>query len=301
MRGTKPYILASLGMILLLLAGCAPAAPAADSPSPVEAPTDIPTLPAESSPTSAPEAAPTTPAEPAAPSLSLPAGALTIVTLGDSLTAGDGDETGLGGYPPRLLQLIEAQRPGSQIINLGHSGWTSGDVINGVNGEAPQLGPALAAQPQLALVWIGSNDLWYLYEYGPEPMTAEAEQQDLTAYESNIDAILRELTGAGAKVYLALLDDQSKRPVVANPPNPAEPAFTATTSADLTRMSAHILAYNEILQRKAAEYGAVTVDFYQTTIFTDPATLYGDGNHPNPTGYDQITQLWFAAIEPALK
>jgi lysophospholipase L1-like esterase len=131
-------------------------------------------------------------------------------------------------------------------------------------------------------------------------MTAEAEQQDLAAYEANVDTILGQLTSHGLVVYIALLDDQSKRPVVANPPNPAEPAFPATTTADLALMSAHIHDYNEIIARKAGQYGATTVDFYHTTIFTDPATLYDDGNHPNEAGYDQIAQIWFAALEPGL-
>lgn len=295
MNRKKIDIPASLIISMLLLISCTPAVSATDSPN------EFPAIQVESSPTP-PPGIPSAPAELASPKPpSLPGGAVTITTLGDSLTEGQGDDSGLGGFPPRLQTLVETLRPGSQIINFGHSGWTSGDLINGVNGEPAELGAALEAKPQLALVWIGSNDLWYLYEYGPEPMTIEAEQQDLAAYEANLETILRELTGAGAKVVIALLDDQSKRPVVANPPNPAEPAFTATTADDLARMSAHVSAYNEIIQRKAAEYGATTVDFYHTTIFSDPATLYSDGNHPNTTGYEHIAQTWFAAIEPLLK
>jgi len=54
--------------------------------------------------------------------------------------------------------------------------------------------------------------------------------------------------------------------VAANPSNPAEPAFPATTPGDLARMSTHVQAYNEIIRRKAAQYGAATVDFYNTDI-----------------------------------
>ncbi len=89
--------------------------------------------------------------------------------------------------------------------------------------------------------------------------------------------------------------------MVAAPPNPAKPAFTSTTADDLAHMSAHITAYNEIIRRKAAEYNAVSVDFHDTDIFTNPATLYDDGNHPNSSGYEQVAQIWFAALEPYLK
>jgi lysophospholipase L1-like esterase len=233
------------------------------------------------------------------PAATLLPGALTIVALGDSLTAGDCDDSGLGGYPGRLQALIDPLRPGTRVSNLGHSGWTSGDLANVVNDETSEIARAIAAHPNVALVWIGSNDLWALYEYGPEPMTAAAESTDLADYETNVDQILSQLTSHGATVFVALLDDQSKRPTVAHP-NPAEPAFPATTQADLARMSAHIKAYNELLRRKAAQYNGGTVDFSTTKIFTQAATLCDDGNHPNPTGYDQIAAIWFAALQPHL-
>ena len=260
-------------------------------------------VPSYAEPSSAPvstEPASTGPASTAVAAPTLPPGALAIAALGDSLTAGDCDDSGLGGYPGRLQTLVAGHRPGSRIVNLGRSGWASADLINGVNGEASQLTRAIAAHPAAALVWIGSNDLWNLYEYGPEPMTAAAEQADLSAYEDNIDKIVSRLTGAGAVVFVALLDDQSKRPVVAHP-NPTEPAFPGTTAADLVRMAAHINAYNDIIRRKAAQYAATTVDFYDTTIFTDAATHCGDGNHPNNAGYDLVARIWFAALEPRLK
>ena len=292
-----------LAVFLLFACACSISGRATPMPTSVEdnAPVSETDAPPDAEPASEEPTVAEAPTQAPAAANPLPAGALSIVSLGDSLTQGDGDETGLGGYPPRLQTLIEAVRPGSQVLNLGRSGWASIDVINGLNGDPSQLDAALAAKPQLATVWIGSNDLWYLYEYGPEPMTDEAEQADLQAYETNIDTILNKLTVSGAKVFIALLDDQSKRPVAANPPNPAEPAFSATTADDLARMSKHVDAYNEIIRRKAAQYGAVTVDFFNTDIFTNPATLYSDGNHPNVAGYEKITPIWFAALEGYLK
>jgi lysophospholipase L1-like esterase len=285
-----------LTLVAAIVAACGSTTAPVATATPV--PTRAPVTTATTAPATAAATAVSTPG--AVGSLpALPAGALSIVTLGDSLTEGTGDETGQGGYPGRLKELLAPVRADSRVTNLGHSGLSSTDLINGLNGVPSQLRQALGLRANVALVWIGSNDLWYLYEYGPEPMTADAEAQDLAAYEANIDTILSTLTAHGMTVFIALLDDQSKRPVAAHP-NPAEPAFPATTAADLALMSAHMRDYNAIIARKAAQYGASTVDFLDTTIFTDSATLYSDGNHPNSAGYDAIAAMWFAAIRTRL-
>lgn len=235
----------------------------------------------------------------------LPPGPVTLVMLGDSLTAGDGDDSELaGGYPRRLLESVTIRRSGSTAANLGQSGWTSGDLINGSNGEAGQLGQAVvllngaaAGAAKAAFVWIGSNDLWYLYEFGPEPMTASAESDDLQNFSANVDRLLADLRATGATVFVGLLDDQSLRPVVTNPPNPGEPAFPGITADDRARMSAQVNRYNDAVQARATQRGAVVVDFFATTIFTNPATLADDGNHPNGAGYDVISGLWWAAFD----
>jgi lysophospholipase L1-like esterase len=235
------------------------------------------------------------------PAVTLPAGPVTIVALGDSLTQGDGDDTGRG-YTQRLLDMVNAIRPGSTMTNLGQSGWNSDALINGDQGLSGQLPRALeeletaAAEGRgaVALVWIGSNDLWYLYEFGEG--TDENDAVDAEHFAANMDMILGQLRAAGAQVIVASLDDQSKRPVALR-----GEAFPAITPDELNRMSQQVMRYNEIITEKAAQHGALTVDFYSTDIFTNPATLYDDGNHPNPAGYDIIAQKWFDALSLLLK
>ena len=268
------------------------------------APTPVPSATPGS--TSSPTATATTPAQvtPTATSPSnatpLPGGAVTLVTLGDSLTEGQGDDGSGGGYPSRLFTQLTAARPGSTVTNLGHSGWASDDLINGLNGEASQLTTAVAALngaagAKIAIVWIGSNDLWYLYEYN-NPSAAD-ETADRQHFRANLDTILGDLRATGATVLVALLDDQSQRPVVANPPNPSEPAFTGISEAERLRMSDQVDGYNAEIRASASQHGAIIVDFFNTTIFTSPTTLADDGNHPNGTGYDAITAIWWGVIE----
>ncbi|GAB4547162.1 MAG: hypothetical protein Fur002_22910 [Anaerolineales bacterium] len=278
----------------LLLAACS---------LPAEDPTaaEVPLAVEESSPTEAPTTGISAPTI-AAPASALPSGPLTMIALGDSLTQGDGDESGRG-YTLRLLDLVNAIRPDSTITNLGQSGWNSDALIQGDQGLESQLtraeselsGAAANGRAAVALVWIGSNDLWYLYEYGGD-INDEGDAQDAEHFSANIDVILRRLRGAGAQVVIALLDDQSKRPIALR-----GEAFLEITPNELQRMSAQVGRYNEIIKSKAAQYGALTVDFYSTDIFTNSATLYDDGNHPNPAGYDVIAQKWFDALSPLLR
>jgi lysophospholipase L1-like esterase len=235
------------------------------------------------------------------PASALPPGPVTLVALGDSLTQGDGDDTGRG-YTGRLLDMINEIRPGSSLSNLGQSGWNSDALINGDQGIAGQLGRAVdelnTAKSQgraaVALIWIGSNDLWYLYEYGGDG-SDEGDSQDAVHFAGNMDLILTSLRSTGAQVLIALLDDQSKRPVALK-----GEAFTSITADELGRMSLQASRYNEIISEKAAQYGALTVDFYSTDIFTNPATLYDDGNHPNSAGYDIVSQKWFDVLSALL-
>lgn len=231
------------------------------------------------------------------PPSALPAGPVSLVTIGDSLTQGDGDDTSRG-YPGRLLELVTLLRPGSTLTNFGQSGWTSDALIAGDQGFLGQLPRAVDearsavsnGRGTVVFVWIGSNDLWYLYEYGGD-VTAEQESEDLKRFEANIIKILVNLRDAGAQVIIAQLDDQSQRPVAL-----AGEAFTAITPDELARMSEQVKRYNTIITEKAAQYGALTVDFYNSDIFTNPETLADDGNHPNPAGYDLITQAWYKQL-----
>ena len=67
-------------------------------------------------------------------------------------------------------------------------------------------------------------------------------------------------------------------------------------NARRARMSRIASALNQIIREKAPQYGATVVDFYNTTIFTNSATLSDDGNHPNAAGYEAMANVWFSAM-----
>jgi lysophospholipase L1-like esterase len=269
-------------LFVLLMTACQPASAPAESAPPVVEMIDTPSVNVASL-----EA--------------LPAGPISMVAIGDSLTEGDTDDTGLG-YTGRVLEAVLQRRLDSTMLNMGRSGWNSDALINGDQGLDGQL-PRAVSEVQAAVsqgrgavvfVWIGSNDLWYLYEYGGD-VTDEQEQQDLEHFASNMDTILSQLRNAGAQVIVALLDDQAKRPVALK-----GEAFLEVTPAELARMSVQVQRYNNAVIEKAVQYGALTVDFYNTDIFTNPDLLYYDGNHPNTAGYEQVAEIWINGLETLL-
>ncbi|MCU7834278.1 MAG: hypothetical protein KZQ83_03410 [gamma proteobacterium symbiont of Taylorina sp.] len=242
---------------------------------------------------------------------SLSAHSLQIITLGDSLTAGTGDSeydfNGVElGYSSRLKAIISQQYATPMVKNFGRDGWSTGELIEGADwGDSPGAGPSQlnsalslisSAEKNIVLVWIGVNDLYGLYQWMCEvndPLSCP--QEDAQDYAADIEIILKKLTEAGAVVYIALLDDVSKRPVIAS--SAFADSFEEITKDELPLVSAQVTRYNQEIQRLAKQYNVTTVDFFNTTILEQNSTLSEDGNHPNAAGYDQIAQIWFDAIE----
>lgn len=243
------------------------------------------------------------------PEKQLAAGPVTVVALGDSLTSGDGDESGQGGYAARLVAAIDGYdgRAGSELVNLAVSGWDSTMMVEGGDGAEPQLAPAVEAaravvaegRAVVATILIGSNDLWYVYEYS-DPSGATAENEDAAAevYEVNLDRAVAELTEAGATVVVGLPDDQSLRPGVADIER-LNTVLPYTTADEVQQMSGLAARFGDIAVEVATEYGALTVDT-NDSFWADEATMAEDGIHPNAAGYDRLTELWLEALDPLL-
>ena len=219
---------------------------------------------------------------------------ITIVTLGDSLTDGDKDDASHGGgWPRRIRSALVAQRPGSQVINLARPGWTSHDLLQGRDGEPNQIDRAVdrlrtASGEKIATVWIGVNDLFYLYEFGNP--TAVGEDREADRFARDLDELLDRLSDTDATVFIALLHDPSHGPVQTSG------VFGSTSPDEWARMSQQAQRYNDIITAVAAQHNARLVDIPAAKIFTTPAVMFEDGIHPNARGYDELTKVWWNAL-----
>jgi lysophospholipase L1-like esterase len=226
-------------------------------------------------------------------------GPVKIVTIGDSQTAGYGDERvkqpRAGGYPAMLIVPVIALRMNSRVENLGQPIWDSSDVVHGKGNDPSALTLALEQKPQIICIWIGLNDL--LIYNGPDQ-----EQEALTRYTANIDTILHSLKDRGALLAIALLDDPSKRPAIATGEYIKGYDWAQQNTdleSNLGRLTRRTASYNEVIRQKAEQYNAVVVDL-NDPLFTDPEYLSQDGLHPNSRGYQKIADIWYQALLPYL-
>lgn len=172
-----------------------------------------------------------------------------FVVLGDSVAEGLCEP--VDGYPDvqwadRIAAELRAVQPGLAYLNLGRRGLRAQEV------RAAQLGPALAFNPDLALVVCGGND-------------AFRSGYDADAVDADLAAMITALRDAGADVVTVGMFDVSHSPAV-----PA--ALRAGLGARMRRLAAHT-------GRLAARLGTVHVHLTDHPAVADPSLYSSDGRH----------------------
>jgi lysophospholipase L1-like esterase len=192
-----------------------------------------------------------------------------ILPLGDSITFGLGYS---GGYRVELfskalaasqeITFVGSMMNGPSMVdgvafprnNEGHSGWKIDQLLSLI----PE--PALADDPHIILLMIGTNDI--------------AQNDDLANAPERLDGLLGELI---AEVPEALL-----------------------VVAQITPLSfggGGVDAYNAALPAivdARAEAGEHVMLVDMSADF--PTSLLGDGVHPNQMGYERMAEVWYDAI-----
>ncbi len=167
------------------------------------------------------------------------------------------------GGPARLLAMLQDDHPGSTLSSRAISGDTTQDLINKqLDAAVADLKGAPEGNWKLALVCSGSNDLFGLYagdtctEWYPDLEICEREELGMA--HDNLNTILAALEATGAELFIALLDDQTKRPVIANFAL-RNATFPGITDEEVPRMSDQIEIYNGWAQTHGATHGASLV------------------------------------------
>jgi hypothetical protein len=212
-----------------------------------------------------------------------------ILPLGDSITDGF---TVAGGYRIPLfsktnaagqhLTFVGSQMNGPATVDgvafpqhhEGHSGYTiDNDTFDGRNGISPLTpGSITTYQPHIILLMIGTNDVNL--------------QNDLPNAPARLGTLLDSIftTSPGVTVILAQIN----------------PSQDDTLNARIMTYNAAIPAL--VSARAAAGKHIVLVDMYGaiTGVANYKTALLADMLHPNATGYQKMSDVWYAALSPML-
>ena len=187
---------------------------------------------------------------------------LRLVALGDSTVEGlmdfGPDETYVG-WADRFAEQLAARHPGLAYANLAVRGQTTAEV------RASQLEPALALEPDVALLVAGVNDLL-------------RPRADRAALRDNLLTMYRRLHESGAQVL-------------------------SFTMPDMTRVAPLALALrprieylNAVVREAAAAHGTIVVDFAAEPVAGHPALWHDDRLHANTEGHRRIAAALAEAI-----
>ena len=179
-----------------------------------------------------------------------------ILAFGDSLTAGYG-LSAHHSFAAQLEALLRVRHPQAVVQNAG----LSGDTSAGGLARLPRVLARLTAQPALAIVELGANDL--LRNVAPARMRA------------NLDGILGELARCGIPALLAGM---------------MAPPF----------LGAFAGRYNAVFPDLARAYGVPLYPFFLDGVVGDPTLTLADRIHPNARAIGIVARRILPHVEAAL-
>ena len=179
-----------------------------------------------------------------------------LVVFGDSLSAGFGLQPGQS-FPDYLQKKLDAEGYAWHVVNLGISGDTT-------EGGVSRIDSATSLKPAIVILELGGND-------GLRGLPLASTRQ-------NLDRMLTEFQGAGAKVVLAGMT---------LPPNYGPD---------------YIPSFEKIYKDLAAEHKVSLIPFLMSDILTkDLRYIQRDGIHPTAEGSEIIAGTVLRAVKPLLQ
>ena len=209
---------------------------------------------------------------------------LKVMPIGDSITRGTG---GNNSYRQFLAEMLDEagckydfvgslrnNDKGTPTVMFdwdheGHGGWTTSDMLNAIDGFA------MAAQPDIVLIHLGTNDVLK----GLSPADAQANLsaliQSLRDINPSLKIVLAQIIAGSA---VRMVDDDMVSLVTGVPP-----------------MNSAIAAVAQ-----SEDNGASPIRLVDMFSGYDDAAMNFDGIHPTPTGEEFMASRWFDELRPLL-
>jgi len=192
-----------------------------------------------------------------------------IVSLGDSITRGVGDDEGQG-YVRRVKETLEKEyKQSSTISNLAVSGAKTSDLVTQLNNKSVQ--EALRTADTIMLS-IGGNDLF--------PGADQLNQQFLKSYRPDEKTFQKNLQ----TIFQQIRKQNQSAPIYAlgfyNPFHNVE---------GLDASSSFVSKWNEILEQTVLQLDhAYVIPTFDLFYNEEEKYLYTDHFHPNKAGYIEM-------------
>ncbi len=192
---------------------------------------------------------------------------VTYVALGASDAVGVGtNQPGSQGYVPLVATHLQK---GSHLINLGISGIRLHEALT------QELPLALDTSPNLITIWLVANDFVGGVQYD--------------GYMKDLNSLLQQLrAGTKARIVMANLPDLTRLP-----------AFSGQSASQKAKTVVEIQRWNTTIATIAVHYDVTLVDLFshQSQLTAHPEYISGDGFHPSPAGYVQLSNYFWNAIK----
>ena len=185
--------------------------------------------------------------------------------LGASDSAGEGlADPATENWVARLSADLPAD---VTVFNLGESGGALADA------RRRQLPAALAAEPDVATLWLVVNDL--------------VRGVPLPEYERDLAAVLTGLSAISCAVVVGNVPDLTRVPALIDSPEHEEMLRLAVSH------------WNAAITRIAAAHGADVVDLFDDTLSLED--VGPDGFHPSARGHARLAERFRPAVERAIR
>ena len=193
----------------------------------------------------------------------------TYVAIGDSLTAGRGDEGRDGrpiGWAQRLADILGVRTTvRCSLTNLAVDGATVHEVLS------KQLPAVAARKPDLVSLTVGINDI-------------RRRDFDELSFKADLGQLIEALAATQATLLTCTLPDLS---------------VIMSLSQDLHEVVRERMRLaSDIIREQAESYGAVCLDAWSLPGVTDPDLYAPDRLHPNSKGHQFIAAACADKLAP---
>ena len=198
---------------------------------------------------------------------------LRIVSIGDSLTEGVGDETESGGYVGILNHTFEDNQLNIRIENYGKKGNRTDQLLKRLDQD--EIASSIK-KADIILITIGANDIMKVAKDNFLNLTMEPFNRELEGYQDRLRAIFHKMKERNPDVHIYLIGFY----------NPLEQYFGHIEDLEMI-----VTNWNEAGKALTEEFEHVsyipTADLF---VPSDTKLLADDQFHPNTTGYKRMAE-----------